>query len=91
MTNRKTRDILQCILCGHAQHVDVNAAQILQKRFLAQLNAGTFVLPTKTVRKLTLRKDRTARDAGLVCGADIRPEGLPLGSGVEAETFNARA
>ena len=89
--NRITRNRFHCLSCAHTNHADINAAQVLKKRFLSDLNAGTFVLPTKTVRKITLRKNTTARNAGLVCGADIRPEGLPLGCGVEAETSTAQA
>ena len=87
--NRESRDSFRCVACGYQQHADVNAALNLQSRFLSELNSGTFVLPTKTVRRISLRKS-TARTAGLVCGADIRPGGLSPGSGDEAETSSVR-
>lgn len=88
--NRKTRDAFSCLSCGHQQHADINAAQVLKKRFLSDLNAGTFVLPTKTVKRISCRK-KTARIAGLVCGADVRSEGFPSDSGCEAETSSVQA
>jgi putative transposase len=65
--NRQTQDIFCCIGCGHTANADFNAAGILKKRFLERLNAGTFVLPTKTVKRISIRKQREKAPPELRC------------------------
>ena len=83
--NRKTQAVFHCLQCHHCDNADINAAKVLKKRFITSLNAGKFVLPTKTVKKIAVRKQKAARMAVSVCGADLRP--VSIGSGNEAETF----
>jgi putative transposase len=79
--NRKTQAQFCCVSCGHAANADQQAAQVLKKRLLMELNKGKFVLPTKRVKKISVRK-KTAKIAGLVCGAKVRP----TKEGVRGET-----
>jgi putative transposase len=82
--NRVTQEHFCCAHCGHQDNADHNAALVLKKRFLTQLNNNTFVLPTKAVKKIAIRRQKAARTAVSVCGADIRP--TSVGSSNEAET-----
>lgn len=81
-SNRLTRAAFCCTKCNHQDDADHNAALILKKRFLTQLNTNTFVTSTKAVKKIAVRRQKAAQTADSVCGANIGPRG----SGVEAET-----
>lgn len=82
--NRLTQKTFCCVKCGHQDNADYNAASVLKKRFLIQLNKDIFVIPTKAVKKIAVRRQKAAGTADSVCRADIRP--TSVGSGVEAET-----
>lgn len=82
--NRLSQQEFKCLSCGHEDNADYNSSKVLKHRFLQQLRAGTFVLPTKTVKRIALRKQKAARTAVSVCGADIRP--TLMGGGCEAKT-----
>lgn len=83
--NRKTQEKFCCQRCGHVDNADENAAKVLKKRFLLQLNTGQFVFPTKTVKRIALRRQKADRTSVSVCGAKIRPV-LATGAGCETET-----
>lgn len=82
--SRLSQDAFHCTQCGHTNNADYNAAQVLKQRFLEQLNTNTFVLTTKVVKKIAIRRQKAARTAVSVCGADVSP--ISVGCGVEAET-----
>lgn len=71
--NRVSQSEFICLSCGHQENADTNAAKVLKGRFLSTYNAGTFVLKTKPVNKISPRSGKTVRTAGLACGADVRP------------------
>ena len=77
--NRLSQEHFSCIHCGHSDNADHNAACVLKKRFLTDLNTGTFVLPTKTVKRIAIRQ-KAARVAVSVCGAAVSPA-LAVGVG----------
>lgn len=77
--NRLSQEHFSCIHCGHTDNADHNAACVLKKRFLTDLNTGTFVLPTKTVKRIAIRQ-KAARVAVSVCGAAVSPA-LAVGVG----------
>jgi len=78
--NRQTQEIFCCQRCGHTANADENAAKVLKKRFLSALNTDTFVLPTKTVKRIALRRQKADRASVSVCGAEVRPV-LATGTG----------
>ena len=78
--NRKTQAVFCCVNCSHTDNADHNAACVLKKRFLQEVNTGKFVVQTKTVKRIAIRKQAAARMSASVCGAKIRPI-LALGTG----------
>jgi transposase len=46
------------VQCGHSNNADINAAQVLKKRFLTEIRAGKFSLKRKQPQKIAYRRKK---------------------------------